>query len=71
MTFRVGMVNARAGAIGAVRLIEEGRLSLQSATTQLDPRENAIDAFLADGTKTIVHRSRVHPGQAELHVDDE
>lgn len=70
MTFRVGMANARAGAIGAARLIEEGRLSLQSATTQLDTWDDAIDAFLADSTKTIVHRARVHPGQAELHVDD-
>jgi len=61
MSFRIGMSNARAGAIGAARLVQEGRLSLHLATTRLDLWDNAIDAFLADSNKVIVHRPRLHP----------
>lgn len=59
MTLRIGLCNARDGASRVAKLIQDGRLSLAPATTKIDDWRNAIDAFLGDSTKIIVHRARI------------
>jgi hypothetical protein len=57
MTFRIGLCNALDGATQVAKLIRDGNLSLAPATTKLDDWDNAINAFLGDSTKIIVHRA--------------
>ena len=59
VTFRIGLCNARDGATHVAELIRDGRLSLTPATTKVDDWDNAINAFLGDSTKIIVHRARL------------
>lgn len=63
MTFRIGLCNALDGAKRVAKLIQDGNLSLAPATTKVESWDNAINAFLGDSTKIIVHRARVHPSQ--------
>ncbi len=60
MTFKVGLCNALDGAKRVAELIQNGDLSLAPATTKVDNWDNAINAFLGDSTKIIVHRERLH-----------
>ncbi len=61
MTFKVGLCNALDGAKRVASLVQDGVLSLAPATTAVASWDHAIDAFLGDSTKTIVHRERLHP----------
>lgn len=64
MMFRIGLCNARDGAIQVAKLIDDGKLSLAAATTKVDTWDNAIDAFIGNSTKIIVHRAPMHSLQS-------
>ncbi len=63
MTFKIGLCNALDGARRVAKLIQDGKLTLAPATTKVDNWDNAINAFLGDSTKIIVHRARLHSSQ--------